>query len=193
MSNPDPPTFEPEALYAGETWNWTKSLADYPATTWTLKYYLAKRTGGSAGKISITATASGSDFEVLVTATTTSAYVTGEYAWQAEVSSGTEKYIVGSGTLEIKELLTATTPADSRSHARIVYDALAATVEGRADSTILRTSINGKSIERMSWSELLKAYNHFKALVQAEEDAEDLAKGLSHPRLIKHSFKETSA
>lgn len=40
------PDREPAQLRCGDTWRWTRSLADYPATTWTLKYrYKTASTG----------------------------------------------------------------------------------------------------------------------------------------------------
>ena len=51
------PTTEPTSIIAGDTLAWTKSLADYEASLWTLTYYLR---GPSAQ--TITATTSGGDF-----------------------------------------------------------------------------------------------------------------------------------
>ena len=33
-------SYEPEKLTAGMTWKWNKTISDYPATEWTLTYYL---------------------------------------------------------------------------------------------------------------------------------------------------------
>ena len=71
------PTTEPAAITAGDSFTWQKTLADYPAGTWTLKY----RFINAAGKIDITATASGTDHLVSVTPTTSAAYTAGDYTW----------------------------------------------------------------------------------------------------------------
>jgi hypothetical protein len=34
------PTTEPTTLYAGDRWQWTKELGDYPSATFTLAYHL---------------------------------------------------------------------------------------------------------------------------------------------------------
>ena len=38
----EPQDFEPEKLTAGVTWKWKKTHSDYPASEWTLTYYLRK-------------------------------------------------------------------------------------------------------------------------------------------------------
>ena len=46
----EPQDFEPEKLTAGVTWNWKKTHSDYPASEWTLNYYLRKD-GATATKL----------------------------------------------------------------------------------------------------------------------------------------------
>jgi len=37
------PTNEPSTIIAGDTWQWSRrDLSDYPASSWTLEYYLLK-------------------------------------------------------------------------------------------------------------------------------------------------------
>jgi len=46
--------FEPDKLTAGVTWKWERSFSDYPASEWTLTYYLRKD-GATATSFSATA------------------------------------------------------------------------------------------------------------------------------------------
>ena len=69
----DIPTSEPAELRAGDTWKWTKTLADYPASAWTLKY----RFKNAAGGFEIIAATAGSDYAITVAASTTTAYAAG--------------------------------------------------------------------------------------------------------------------
>src|SRR5574340_367386 len=72
------PTNEPSALRAGDTWSWRREdLGDYPASSWTLKYYFRN----SSAKFDATATADGDDFEVTVAKATTAGYTVGWYDW----------------------------------------------------------------------------------------------------------------
>ncbi|HJN90715.1 MAG TPA: hypothetical protein QGG93_10315 [Verrucomicrobiota bacterium] len=65
----EPQAYEPEKLTAGVTWKWKKTLSDYPASEWTLTYYLRKDG----------ATADGDTHLVTVAASTTSGYAAGVY------------------------------------------------------------------------------------------------------------------
>ena len=38
----EPKAYEPEKLTVGVTWKWKKTISDYPASEWTLSYYLRK-------------------------------------------------------------------------------------------------------------------------------------------------------
>jgi len=97
------PTTEPGVFTAGDTLTWSKSLADYPASGWVLHYRLIN----AAGKIDITASASGNDHLVNVAAATTAAYAAGTYTWQAYVTQGAERHTVGTGAMVIRPDLAA--------------------------------------------------------------------------------------
>ena len=82
----EPQAYEPEKLTSGVTWKWKKILSDYPASEWTLTYYLRKD-GGTA--TSFSATADGDTHLATVAASTTSGYAAGTpmTAIQWEVSA----------------------------------------------------------------------------------------------------------
>ena len=69
-------TTEPTQIRAGDSITWLKTLNDYPATdSWVLHYRLIN----SAGKFDVTATASGSDHLVSISAATSATYTAGKY------------------------------------------------------------------------------------------------------------------
>ena len=72
----EPKVYEPEKLTSGVTWKWKKTLSDYPASEWTLTYYLRK---DGATATSFSATVDGDTHLVTVAATTTSGYAAGVY------------------------------------------------------------------------------------------------------------------
>ena len=94
----EPQDFEPEKLTAGVTWKWEKTLSDYPASEWTLKYYLRK---DGATATSFTGTADEDSFLVTVAASTTSSYAAGVYDFIVVVSKAAEKFIVFDDVLEV--------------------------------------------------------------------------------------------
>jgi hypothetical protein len=172
------PDIEPSSFIAGDTVKWTKSLSDYPATTWTLTYELR----GVVRK-TIVCTANGRDFLATISATDSAAYQAGDYFWFARVSSGGEVYSVGSGTLTVLENPSVGTSAqDRRSHARKMLDAIEAMLENNASREEMQyeISVPGGSIRRLwlcSKDELIRFHSHYAQLVRAEENAERIARG----------------
>lgn len=180
----DIPTAEPTAARAGDTWKWTKSLTDYPASTWTLKYYFKSATSG----FSVTASASGDDHSVTVAASTTAGYAAGLYRWIASAESGSEKFTVDEGTLEVQKdyrAVSASTGVDDRSHARIVVDAIKAVIEGRASKDQEEYTIAGRSLKRTPITVLLRLRQHYEAELAAEAAREAIADGTGTGRRIQ--------
>ena len=104
----EPQDFEPEKLTAGVTWKWKKTHSDYPASEWTLTYYLRKD-GETA--TSFTGTADEDSFLVTVAASTTSSYAAGVYDFIGVVSKAAEKFIVFDGVLKV-----VTNPASASAY-----------------------------------------------------------------------------
>jgi hypothetical protein len=67
-------------------------------------------------------------------------------------------------------------------------------VEGRSDKDSRRVEINGKRLERMSWDELMGAYEHFGRLVALEEEQEGDAdaNAAAKSRTLRYSFRSPS-
>lgn len=178
----DTPTTEPTELRAGDTWAWTKSLADYPATTWTLKYALVKAGGGT--QKTITATASGTDHAVSVAKATTAAYGAGTWSWVASVTDGTSRYTIDQGTLEVlPDIEAASSGYDNRTHAKTMLDAIEAWLEAR-DPGVAEYEIAGRRMKYHSVPDLLRLRSQYRQEVRAEAAAERIANGLGDPRRV---------
>lgn len=158
----------PAILQSGDTWSWTDSLSDYPATTYTLKYALYRY--GQA-VITITATASGADYAIDVTAANTKGKAAGEWNWSAYVESTGIRYTVDTGKVTIKaDLAAAGSTADLRSYAQKMLDAIEAVMLGRASHAELSLTINGKSIQYLKPSELEGWRNVYRREVNKENN-----------------------
>lgn len=174
-------TIEPSSVVAGDTWEWRKTLADYPAPTWTLKYYLRSRTHSA----DVTATADGADHLVTISKTTSAGYKAGRYEWVAIVDDGAERFTVGRGTLTV-----APDPAntgagfDPRSHARKTLEAIEAVIENRATKDQMSYTIGSRSLSRMPISDLLKFRQTYQAEVFAEEQAEAVRQGKGSGQVV---------
>lgn len=178
------PTQEPGSLNVGDTWRWTRGLADYPAPTWVLKY----RFKSAAGGFEITASASGQDHSITVAAATSAGYTAGNYTWTAWVEGGTsEKYTVDSGTVELLpdyRAGAANVALDDRSHARKTLDAIEAWIESR-DLAVAEYQIAGRSMKYIPIADLLKMRSRYQLEVQAEINAAKLARGEGVGRKIQ--------
>lgn len=180
----DIPDNEPLTLRAGDTWKWTRTLADYPAPAWVLKY----RFKNAAGGFEITATASGTAHAVTVAAATSAGYAAGSYSWMAWVEGGSsEKYTVDTGVLAIDpdyRSSTSTAALDDRSHARKMLDAIEAWLESR-DVAVAEYEIAGRRMKYIPIAELLALRSRYRLEVQSEDNAAALAKGEGFGRKIQ--------
>lgn len=162
----DIPTSEPSQITAGDTWTWKKSLSDFLASdSWVLTYALVKD-----GKIiELTASADGDDHLIEEVPTDTAKHDPGIYHYQAYVTKSSERYQVGTGTIEVLPDFAESAGYDNRSHAKKTLDAIEAVIEGKATRDQLAHSIGGRSLSRYSWTELIEARDRYRAEYYAEE------------------------
>ena len=170
----EPQAYEPEKLTAGVTWKWKKTLSDYPASEWSLCYYLRK---DGAGISTFNASADGDTFETTVTAVHSALVDAGVYDFIGIVSKGTEKYLVFDGIVEVLPNPTASAAYDPRTHARRVLDLIEAAMEGRIPNGMESYVIGGRSINKIPLRELRELYEKYKQDVEQEVQAERLANG----------------
>lgn len=170
------PTTEPAAVVAGDTLTWKRTLADYPAGMWTLKYRLIN----AAGKFDITAAADGTDHLVTVSSTATANYTAGDYTWTAWVEKTGERVTVGGGTITIKPNIAALTTLDGRTEAAKILDQLMAayTAYTVSNGLVAEYEINGRRMKYRSAAEILEQINLWESRVAAEKRAERIAAGL---------------
>jgi len=171
----DIPEIEPLTVRAGDTVKWTKDLSDYPASTWTLKYIFR-----GPSDFNITATGSGSTHSVTVARAVTELWPKGLYNWIAVVTSSTERFQVGSGSMTVEiNLETDTHTYDTRSPAKQILDALDATIlraAARPESSY-QLAAGGTQMAFRSFADLIVARDKFAAIVQSEEEAAKIARG----------------
>jgi hypothetical protein len=181
-----PPTIEPLSARAGDTWTWTRSFPAYPATAWVLTYTLFS----AAGVATLTASADGTRHVIDEAPASTALITAGRYDWVAHVTDGTDRHQVGAGSIQVLPDLSEATSYDGRSHARRMLDAINAMLEDRAtsgDLDVVRTAVGGHETT-YSVEELIKLRRQYAAAVNAEEQAERLARGESSGRFIQTRF-----
>ena len=181
---------EPAKIRAGDLLQWKRTDlgTDYVNSTYTLKYS-ARLEGGGSTEIEITASASGDDYLVSVSKTTTAGYTVGTYHWQAYITraSDSERITVDSGTWEVvANRDTATT--DPRSHARIMVEKIESLLEGRADADVASYSIAGRSLTKLSIDELMAWRDRYKAEYLRELRRERALNGDGSGAIVKVRF-----
>lgn len=162
------PSSEPAELHAGTTVAWTKSLPDYPATTYTLTYYFIN----GSDRLVITASASGTDHAVSVAASATANWKPGRYQWTSYAVNGSTKYRAESGYVEILRDMQAAHPADVKTHARKVLEAIEAVLERRATKDQESYAIAGRTLSRTPLADLMALRDKYRVELAREEAAE---------------------
>lgn len=169
------PTTEPTRIIAGETVKWLTSLPDYPASAgWVLGVTFIS----PGQRYSATATASGDDHLVAISAGATALWEPGDYAMRAQVVYGGEVYTVR----DVPRIVVApayTAAVDPRSTAARALAAVEAVLEGRASSAVAEYEINGRSLRYMPVAELLALRDRLRADVAGEAAAARAAAGLA--------------
>lgn len=155
----------PSAIRAGTTVKYQRSLADYPASAWTLKLTLAGKS-----VLTVTAGEDGDTFEVTLTAAETATLAAGRYQWieRIENAGATEKYDVASGSLNVLLNLATAAAGDARSKNEILLEALDAALLGKATADQLAIQVHNRSIQRYSLAEIAKLRNQVYVAVLKE-------------------------
>lgn len=170
-------TTEPVRVTAGDTIIWLKSLSDYPASSgWALSYTLIN----SAAKITATATASGDDHLVSITAVTSAAYTPGTYTWSAVVSKAAERYTLGTGVISIAPNLSASATYDTRSSAKKALEGVNTLLESYGSKAYMQGyEIAGRRMQFQTPGDFLAFRSKLMAEVSKEDNAARLAAGLA--------------
>ncbi|WP_342278600.1 hypothetical protein [Candidatus Tisiphia endosymbiont of Myopa tessellatipennis] len=179
---------EPTSFSVGETVEWQRYLNKYPAAEgWNLSYNFRNYTTS----FDVAAIAEADYYLVLLDSETTTAYLAGNYWWQATIHKENLRYMIAKGNLEIKPNLALLATYDGRSHVKKVLDALEATIVGKASRDQLSYSISGRSLSRLSPAELLKWRDIYKDEYARNLQEERIKNGLSSGNLIKVRFNNS--
>jgi len=181
------PEGEPLEIVAGDFLQWKVSnlVDDYPTDSYTLIY--TARISGARDEFQITATGQTSHY--LITATDTGSYSPGTYQWQKEIvrNSDSARIVIGRGTFTVKADLDIA-GSDIRSHAEIMVAKIESVLSGKADSDVSSYSIAGRSLTKMSFTELLEARDYYRAEYLREKAAEDAKMGRKGKSTIQVRF-----
>lgn len=191
MNSSEIPRKEPPELRAGVTWQWRREdlTADYPASSWTLKYWMKQRAaaGGHIELASSQISADGDNFAIVVPAATTAGYTAGKYDWAAEVSGGSsEVYEVDRGVLIVLARFDQASALDFRTHAERMLEAIETALVNKAELTPDQAeyTIGTRHLKRLSPKELLDWRDYYRAEVASQAMVDRLRKGQGGNRYL---------
>lgn len=185
------PEGEPETIVVGDFIQWKRSdlVEDYPVATHSATL-VARITGGGSNEIQINATESNPSYYLFTaTSATSSSFSPGHYHWQLEITqtSSGNRVVVATGMFEILPDLDVNN-SDPRTHAEIMLAKIQTILEGRADSDVSSYSIQGRSLAKMSISDLLSWRDYYRREVKKEKRDSDIQNGRKTSSTVKVRF-----
>jgi len=172
------PTTEPGRFIQGEKVEWTRTLADFPASAWTLTYTFLSPTH----TFTVIATASGEDHAAAIPSALSLDVPAGEYQWQALADDGAgDVKPVDAGFLIVDRRFSQNPEGfELRSFARRMLELIEARLEGTADRDDLSYSTEGLSVSRYSPEQLEERRAFYRRLVVQEDRLAKAANGEYH-------------
>ena len=165
------PSTEPLQFAIGDFVQWKREdiVGDYPTATHSAEY--VARISGGGSEIKVTATETSTYYLFTIPSADSASFTKGHYHWQLEVTetSSGNRIIIDTGTLDIEFDLDNN--VDPRSHAQIMIDKIESILQGKADADVASYSINGRSLTKMSFTDLIDARNFYR-----QEHAKELQK-----------------
>lgn len=184
------PTLEPENIVVGDfvQWRRTDLSGDYPNTAYTMTY-IARITGGGNTEIQLLGTNYENDYLFTATSTTSASFVAGYYHWQLEAfqTSSNNRIVIDRGAFNIIVDLDIN-GTDPRTHAEIMLGKIESLLSGKADADVANYSIAGRSLTKMSFDELIKVRDFYKAEFRKEQIADRIRQGRSTGSTVKVRF-----
>ena len=187
------PEGEPIEVVVGDFIQWKRSdiAQDYPTSSGYTAEYVARITGGGDTEIKLPQAAGSTDDYYLFTvdSATSADFSVGLYHWQLEItqtSSGNRVVVDIGDFTAIPDM--DNNQADPRIHAEIMVDKIETILAGKADSDVASYSIAGRSLTKMSFSELIEAREYYKREINHHNNKELLKRGKSNGSTIKVRF-----
>lgn len=187
----------PASIRAGSTVKWRESSQVDPfgdalqsTDSWVMKFYL--RTNTASEGHTATGSTYGTGWQIEISASDSSAFDAGDWFWNCEVSKGSEKYIVGSGALEILQTLAYTgTPGAVQAKSQIQQDleAIQSAIRTLVSGGVIKEySIGGRSLKKYDLSDLMALESRLKFQLSREQKAELIKNGLGNPHAMYVRF-----
>jgi len=181
---------QPEKIIIGDylLWKRTDLVSDYPLADYSMEY-VARLTAGGSTEIKVAAQELNGTYVFEVDSATSAGYTAGFYHWQLEVTktSTGDRVAIETGTFTAVEDLDVN-GADPRTHAEIMITKIQTILEGKADADVSSYSINGRSLTKLSYQELVDARDYYRKEYITERRTEDARNGVRSSQTILVRF-----
>ena len=180
----------PALIFAGDTVKWNEpATPDYNSASWTRTVSIRHRTDADALNIVGTA-AAGGGWDFTITATQSATLGTGTVWFQDYVTAGSERFTVGTGSMEVQANVAVTTGAfDGRTQFEKDLDAIRAEMRARIEGgSVQEYSIGNRSLKKMPMADLIALETKLKADVSREVRRKRMAQGLDSGRAVYVRF-----
>lgn len=184
------PEGEPQTIVVGDFVQWKRSdfIADYPSADYTVRY-VARISGGGSNEITVTGTGQTGYYLFSISSDDSDDFAPGHYYYQLEIerNSDNERIVVDRGHFVAVPDLDVN-QADPRSHAEIMLGKIESLLSGKADSDVASYSIAGRSLNKMTFEELVNARDFYRREVQRENNEIDIKHGRKGSSTIQVRF-----
>lgn len=157
------PNTPPCELTAGDSVSWSPDLPDTPPPDWAVSYTLI----GAQAVHSVSAVADGARHVVALSSDDTAAWAPGRYTVVGHASRGDDRVTFHRSELLVLQDPATATPADTRSHARRVLEAIETFLE-TGDQVAGQVQIADRRIAMIPIPDLLAMRDRYRAEVARE-------------------------
>ena len=166
------PTCEPEALTAGDSWRWDRSLTDYSAADgWVLSYALL---GAAAFPIAgEVITAVGAGWEIRVPAAATADLTAGSYRLIGYVTKAPDRFEVYRGRVIVAANFAILSDGLSTAERELVI--VDAAIAGRLTADLQSYQVQGRAVAKIPIEELIRIRGTLRSQVWRDRHPGQLA------------------
>lgn len=172
------PEGQPDSFVSGDyvAWKRTDIASEFPTDSFSAQY--VGRLRGGISEFVIGSSKESDHFLFIATSAETDVFQAGEYDWQLEITrdSDSARVVVDRGRIKILPDLDQS-GSDVRSHAEIMVAKIESLLSGKGDSDVSSYSIAGRSLTKLTFSELIEARDYFRAEAKREQAKEDAKNG----------------
>jgi|TARA_R110002167_G_scaffold90217_1_gene243293 hypothetical protein len=167
--NINPINIEPVLVAAGTTWKWQRAYSQYPSTDYTLIYNFREVRGVDSFDITATSSATSTGYDIVVGFVVTGNIQPGIYAGRGYVSDAADRYMVYDNQIEVMaDFEQVTQGQDLRTHNAKVLEQIKALLENKFVDDSQSYSIAGRSLTKMTPTELYTHKLYYEQQVIAE-------------------------